>query len=208
MNHRDSRKYYIPSASGNPPASGSPNDSPSFPGAWPPQDRELPQPLTHTQSSSPLPPPLPPLPPRPPMGYNGHQFLTMPEPLYSQEAKWPPPLPSRPTQTGYPSYSYPTQSTNRNEPTEKWQFPEPQIVRSISHKSSLHPPPAHSRTRSHSSMGMHPSLETSISSPNLKHKYSHSDTDGARAWYEEEKDTFEVSWMHMAERFLRPRFVL
>lgn len=198
MDRRDSSKYFTSST--RHPLAGPSNDPAPFPGGWPLQDQS--RPLTHTQSSS---RPLHPLSPQPPMGYSNHHHLAMPEPFHSQEPMWSPPLPPRQTQPGYSGYGYPPQSTNRDQPAERWHFPEPQIVRSISHKSSLHPPPAHPRARSHSSTGIHPGIETSISSPNLRHKHSHSDTRRPKEWYEEEElnDVFEVSWTYMVDAFLR-----
>ncbi|KAF8507665.1 hypothetical protein JB92DRAFT_2832700 [Gautieria morchelliformis] len=186
MDRRGSSKYRMPSA-GRPSGSpGPPDDSPPSLGGWA-QDRRTPRPLMHAQS------PRPPPPPPPPIRYSSNQFIAMPEPVQPQIPHWSPPLPSRPTQIGYASYGYPTASTNGSQPNQFWKFPEPQITRSVSHKSSLHPPPTQFRPRAHSSTGTHPIVEASASNSTLRHKYSHSDSHGT-AWYDAEAiDPFERS---------------
>ena len=54
---------------------------------------------------------------------------------------------------------------------------------------------------------MHPKLETSTSSPNLKHKYSHSDSHGAKEWYmgDDVNDGFEVSELNTSVRPMQTR---
>lgn len=185
MDHQrqDLNIYRIASAPKPPPKPRAPIQIPPMPGAWPLQDQRLPQPRSHAQT---------PPPPPPPKDSGSSQSRLMPEPSHSPQHWWSH-APSL-THTSYSSYVHPTQSSNGRRPNEHWQFPEPQINRSVSHNASLQPPPGPSRPRSRSSTGLHPPLETSVSSPNLKHKYSHSDG-GAQGWYEDENlnDQFEVS---------------
>ena len=192
MDRQDSnRKYHIASGSSYPANPESPGHPTPFPRA--PQDQRLPRLHTSMHPSSPPPPP--------PKPYPNNQFKGMPVPS-SLTPGWLPPSPDPQTQAGYFNYGYPTHPANGSQMPGNWPFPEPQIMRSVSQKASLHPPTAPIRPRAHSSTGMHPRLETSTSSPNLKHKYSHSDSHGAMEWYmgDNVNDGFEVSELNASVR--------
>ncbi|KAF8575974.1 hypothetical protein K439DRAFT_1419330 [Ramaria rubella] len=177
----DPTKYRIPSGakpatpraiSGSPPV--------AFPEPWFPQDSRTPR-LTHTQSTPSPPRRLP----------NGVQDARTPEMVYQTKTQS-----ATRTPIGHNSHR-PSQSvsvTQLAQSTEPWQFPQPQVVRSTSHQSSLHPPTF--RPRPHSSAGMHPTLEASH--PSLRHKYSYSDSHGANAVWQDngkrgDKDAIERS---------------
>jgi hypothetical protein len=195
MDPRDS-PYRIPPGARPPTIPGSPTAARPYPWSQAAQDRRSnPRPLTHTQSSPPSPPSS-----RPGYAYYNDGSAIV-DPLQSQRQGWSPPRPGAQPPNGYSNYRHPTQPVNGDRPTETWQFPEPQIIRSISHQSSLQPPQAY-RPRAHSSTGVHPALGPSASHPNLKHKYSYSDGHGSKDWPVEGdiNDAFEVSgWENLVK---------